>query len=251
MLKKLPVLLLLCALCMWAADFWNTKPFTEWNEKEVQKLLTDSPWVGKVTMSGGGPPPVVSPGGGGGGGRGGGRGGGGGGGAQGSDSGGADSGGGAPGGGAPGGGGFGGGEATVALVWQTALPIKQALVKRRFAAEAGTSPEGKTFLDRVEQFYVLTLSGVPGNLLGATRGDLKAALLDITTITVAGKPPLKPVDVQVTTGRGGGTVSFLFPRTTTFTPEEKDLEFTSKFGKTAVKHKFKLKDMVFNGKLEM
>ena len=51
MLKKLSVLLFLCALCMWAADFWTTKPFTDWNEKEVQKVLTDSPWVGKVTMS--------------------------------------------------------------------------------------------------------------------------------------------------------------------------------------------------------
>ena len=46
-------------------------------------------------------------------------------------------------------------------------------------------------------------------------------------------------------------MSFLFPKTTTFTAEDKELEFSSKFGKTAVKHKFKLKDMVFNGKLEM
>jgi hypothetical protein len=46
-------------------------------------------------------------------------------------------------------------------------------------------------------------------------------------------------------------VSFLFPRTTTFTADEKDLEFASKFGKAAIKHKFKLKDMVFNGKVEM
>ena len=37
MLKKLSVLLLLCALCMWAADFWTTKPFTEWSEKEVRR----------------------------------------------------------------------------------------------------------------------------------------------------------------------------------------------------------------------
>ena len=49
MLKKLSVLLFLFALCMWAADFWATKPFTDWSEKEVQKVLTDSPWVGKVT----------------------------------------------------------------------------------------------------------------------------------------------------------------------------------------------------------
>jgi len=149
-----------------------------------------------------------------------------------------------------GGGGFGGG-GEVTLLWQTALPIKQALVKRRFAAEAGTSPEAKAMLDREEKFYVLTLSGVPGNLLGATRGEQKAALLDLTTITVTGKPPLKAADVQTSMGRGGGTVSFLFPRTTMFTADDKEMEFASKFDKTAVKKKFKLKDMVFNGKLEM
>ena len=160
-------------------------------------------------------------------------------------------GGGAPGGGAPGGGGFGGGDATVTLIWQTALPVKQALVKRRFAAQAGTSPEGKALLDREEQFYVLTLTGVPANLLGAAQGDRKAGLLDMATLTVPGKPPLKAADVQVTAGRGSGTVSFLFPKTTTFTPEEKDLEFSSKFDKTTIKHKFKLKDMVFHGKVEM
>lgn len=236
MLKKLPALMFICALCVWAADFWTTKPFTDWSDKEVQKVLTDSPWVGKVTMGGGGPPPAVAGSGkGGGGGRGGGPQGGG------ADAG-ADAGGAAPG---------GGGEATVTLLWQTALPVKQALVKRRFAAEAGTSPEGKTFLDREEKFYVLTLSGVPGNLLAATQGDKKAGLLDITTITAGAKPPLKAVDVQTSSGRGGGTVSFLFPKTTMFAADDKDLEFSSKFDKTAVKHKFKLKDMVFNGKLEM
>jgi hypothetical protein len=243
MLKKIPILLLLCSLCLWAADFWTTKPFTDWNDKEVQKVLTDSPWAGKVTISSGGPPAAVAPGGGGGGG---GRGGGKGGGPQGGDSGGADAGGAAP------GGGFGGGgESTVTLLWQTALPVKQALVKRRFAAEAGTAPEGKAVLERVEQFYVLTLNGVPGNLLAVTRGDQKATLLDLTLLTVAGKPPLKASDVQTSEGRGGGTVAFLFPRTTTFTAEDKDLEFSTKFDKTAVKKKFKLKDMVVNGKVEM
>jgi hypothetical protein len=250
MLKKLSALLFLFALCIWAADFWTTKPFTDWTDKEVQKVLTDSPWVGKITMSsggGGGAPPAAGGGGGGGGGK---RGGGGGGGGGGAGGGGGGAQGGAPGGAAPGG---GGDEASVTLLWQTALPVKQALVKRRFAAEAGTSPEAKALLDRVEEFYVLTLSGVPGNSLAAAQGDKKAGLLDITTLTATGKPPLKAVDVQVSSGRGfgGGTVSFLFPKTTTFTADDKELEFSSRFDKTAVKHKFKLKDMVFNGKVEM
>ena len=123
------------------------------------------------------------------------------------------------------------------LVWQTALPVKQALIKRQYGAEAGTSPEAKAKLERVDQVYVLTLIGVPGMMLGAAQGDKKAALLDITTLTVAGKPPLKAVDVQVSGGRGTGNVSFLFPKTTTFTVEDKEMEFSTKFDKTAVKKK--------------
>jgi len=240
MLKKLSTLLLLCALSLWAADFWTTKPFTDWNEKEVAKILSESPWTAKITISGGpgAPPSVPGAGGGGRGGRGGGP--------QG-DSTTAD----------PGisggdfGGGGGGSGATVTLLWQTALPIRQALVKRRYGTEAGTSPDAKALLDRVDQFYVLTLSGVPGFTLPSAQGDRKPALLDATMITVAGKPPVKAVDVQVSSGRGTGTMSFLFPKTMPFTAEDKEMQFNTKFDKTAVKAKFKLKDMVFNGKVEM
>ncbi|MCU1334983.1 MAG: hypothetical protein JWO19_564 [Bryobacterales bacterium] len=246
MLKKLSTLLFLCALCMWAADFWTTKPFTEWNEKEVTKILNDSPWVQKVTIttggggSGGG---FGDTGGKGAGGRGGGRGGG----PQG-DSVNSD-----PGIDGSGGGGFGAGPSgvSVSLLWQTALPVRQALAKRRFGAEAGTSPEAKAALDRVDPFYVLTLIGMPGSALAAAQGDKKVALVESTTLTVNGKPPLKATDVQISGGRGTAAVSFLFPKTTTFTVEDKEMEFSSRFDKISVKKKFKLKDMVFNGKVEM
>ena len=235
MLRKSSTLLILCSCCLWAADFWASKPFTEWSENEVKKILQDSPWTGKVTISMGGGGMVLPTGGGGG--RGGGRGGGGGGG----DAGGGDA----------GGGGFGGGGGPVTLLWQTALPVKEALIKRQYGAEAGTSPEAKAKLERADQFYVLTMIGVPPMLFGATMGENKAALLDATVLTVNGKPPLKAVDVQTSGGRGPAAISFLFPRTTTFTPEEKEMEFSTKFDKTTVKHKFKLKDMVFDGKVAM
>ena len=131
------------------------------------------------------------------------------------------------------------------------MPVRQALIKRQYGSEAGTSPEAKAKLDRVDPVYVLTLIGMPGNMLGATQGDKKAVLLDSTMLTVNGKPPLKAIDVQASGGRGSATMSFLFPKTTTFTVEDKEMEFSSKFDKTTVKKKFKLKDMVFNGKVEM
>jgi hypothetical protein len=251
MLKKLLVLLLLSALCIWAADFWTTKPFTDWNEKEVAKILSSSPWAVKVTVTGGvggGPAGIAETAGSG---RGGGRGGGGGGRSSGPQGDGANS---DPGISGGGGGDFGGGGpsgVSVTILWQTAMPVKQALIKRQYGAEAGTSPEAKAKLDRSEPVYVLTLSGMPGSMLGAAQGDRKAALLDLTVLTVPGKPPLKATDVQVTGGRGTGNVFFVFPKTTTFTVEDKEVDFSTKFDKTPVKGKFKLKDMVFNGKVEM
>ena len=196
MLKiQLFTLLFLFALCIGAADFWLNKPFTDWNDKEAIKVLTDSPWVGKTRICRGQPPPGTN-----------------------------------------GCGGRCGGElprrreaspnvgevvppfacdATVTLLWQTALPVKQAqaLRKRRFAEFAGTSQAAKAFPNVPEQFYVLELSGVPENLPVAAQGDKTAGLLDITTLTAVGKPPLKAVDVQVSNVHGAvGNVSFLFPK---------------------------------------
>ena len=129
--------------------------------------------------------------------------------------------------------------------------MKQALMKRKFGSEAGNSPDAKSFIERKDEVYALTLAGVPGNLARVAQGENKAALLALTTLEVKGKEPIKAIDVQVAVSGRAANLSFLFPRTTTFTAEDKELDFATKFDKTVVKHKFKLKDMVFNGKVEM
>jgi hypothetical protein len=48
---------LFCLLQLSAKDFWEEKPFTQWTEKQAQKILSDSPW-GKtqlITLEGSGP----------------------------------------------------------------------------------------------------------------------------------------------------------------------------------------------------
>ena len=50
-MRKLPALFFLLAVGLWAADFWQSKSFTEWNDKDVAKMLTDSPWAHRVTIS--------------------------------------------------------------------------------------------------------------------------------------------------------------------------------------------------------
>jgi hypothetical protein len=44
---------------------------------------------------------------------------------------------------------------------------------------------------------------------------------------------------------------FLFPKTVPLTLDDKDVEFSSKVGSLMVKQKFHLKDMVFDGKLDL
>ena len=33
-----------------AVDFWEGKPFLVWSDKEVDKVITDSPWAQTITV---------------------------------------------------------------------------------------------------------------------------------------------------------------------------------------------------------
>lgn len=43
---------LLGATLLWAGDPWKEKPYTEWTEKDVNKVLLKSPWVRKILIGG-------------------------------------------------------------------------------------------------------------------------------------------------------------------------------------------------------
>ena len=39
------------AVTLSAAAVWEEKPFTQWSAKDVEKILTDSPWAGKASLT--------------------------------------------------------------------------------------------------------------------------------------------------------------------------------------------------------
>ncbi len=229
-MKKLFAAFFVFAFCLMAADFW-AKPSSEWSDKDLQKMITNSPWAKSFTVGGavggggdpGAPGPISE-----GGGRG--RGGGGG--------------GGAPGGGAPGG---GGPAASIIARWQTALPVKQAFVRLKFGADAATSPDAKKMLEREETTYSIVLSGSFAGLMRTGSPEtVKKTVMEASSLSAKGKDE-KASDVEI----GAKDMLFTFPRTTAFTLDDKEVEFSAKLGEITVKYKFKLKDMVYNGKLEM
>lgn len=226
-MKKIAALLFLFAFGLMAADFWQ-KPYTDWADKDLQKMLTNSPWAHTASVSMGGPPPDLG-GGGGGGGRGGGPQGGGG----------AD----AP---VP-----GVREPEVVARWQSALPIRQAFVRLKYGSETATSEDAKKYLEKESTSYEIVLSGPLQQFLRGKPEDTAKALSEVTFLSSKDKGAIKPMSIEV--GKPGKTMDVLiaFPRMMPFTADDKEVEFATKLGTSKVSIKFRLKDMVYSGKLEM
>lgn len=258
-----------------AADPWS-KPPAEWTEKDVQRILNDSPWSRQVTITLG--TGVMS----GGGGRRGGRGGGGGiGGAMPDASVGAGSEGVMGGGRAGMGEGMGGTMAPSVqfqIRWQSAKPVKLATVRARMGAEADSSPQAREFVEREEPDYVIAVIGPPMGPMeegqgrtgqpprpGSTpqkgegapearRGDPQqwmAALRENTWLAWKQHEKLHPSSVALPPGGQRNVLIFHFPKDHPIELEDKDVEFCMRRGPMEVKRKFKLKDMVFEGKLAL
>src|SRR5207248_247361 len=77
--------------------------------------------------------------------------------------------------------------ASVVLFWQSALPVKQALLKAKYGSEVGTSADAKKIMEREEQFYVLGMRGLPAMLARGGADPLKKLMMEQSTLTVKGK----------------------------------------------------------------
>ncbi len=255
---------------LWAGGFWEKKPYTEWSQKEVAKLLTNSPWASRYVILLG--PGRVGPGsearvpggfGGGPGGYGGGVPGGPAGGPRGTAGAAADgpAGGGAGGGYGPGGpggapGGFGGGggygapggpQMSLIVRWHSALPIKQALVKSRFGEDADSPAAGiQEFLAPETEHYIVALSGLPVRMAAAVRANPEP-FKQHAFLNRKGKPPIPVEDVQVVGDQEWAEIRMLFPRSEPITLADKQVQVIAKLGPIDVKKTFKLKAMVFQG----
>jgi hypothetical protein len=225
-MKKLAALLIILAAGLWAADVWQARPFTEWTDKDVAKLSSNSPWAREFSVEMTGDAPA----GGGGRGKGGGT-------RDGGQTGGPEAGGGMP-------------NLMLTIRWQSALPVKQAMVKMKYKAEAGTSAEAKQILDASEPDYVIVIAGLNRNMVRGSADELKQTMMAATQLAIKGKEPIKPTDFRVI-GQGKVDAVFAFPKVNPITEDDKEVEFQSKVGAIVIRQRFRLKDMMFNGKLAL
>jgi len=232
-----------CAVLLLAAEPWKNKEYTEWNDEEISKVLSDSPWAKEKTVTSGQPMGQR---------RGMGRRGGG--------------------FGYPGGGGGypGGGQGgqqismNVTVRWETALPIQHALLRQG----PGAADEAKAAVDASAKDYVIAVLGfrMPSQRSSSRSSDndsdndqdrsaqnkdrLRSQLLDAAELTPKGKNSMYADDVQFD-GNGSGEIRFLFPRNTPIVASDKEVDFVLQVRGIKVEQKFHLNDMQYQGKLAL
>jgi len=218
---------LLVGVALAAADFWEEQEFTAWSDKNVEKMLTDSPWaqrvrivVGSLTEDAlptlGQPtlptfPPLddcVGQ--------------------------------------------FGGVQRhRIRIAWTSALPIKQALVRQSVGLGAPVPPKSQQMLDQAEPFYTVTLFDIPPSF--AVLASMGEALLAETRLKRKDGEPIVPAEVRLfqSTDDQLIRVVFMFPKDDAITLDDEEVELVTRLVQSEVKKKFKLKDMMFLGQLEL
>jgi hypothetical protein len=232
-----------------AGEFWQDKQPSDWTDKDIQRLVTKSPWAKEASLSSN-PDRMAGMG------RRGGMGG------RGSM--------GGPGMGRPGMGEGGmrgprgeersrGSRSAPQLTvrWDSAAPLRQAAAKGQPDAQA------KKVAEWAPEFYVVTLTGMPMRL-GRGRGEeppesdsgrvarIEDRLKEVTLLKLKGSSgSIAPARVEVTDAPGGRVIALLFPRSETISLDDKEVDLETAMGPREVKVKFTLKDMVYRGKLEL
>ena len=227
-----------CAFAAMAAEGFLTKPFTEWADKDVVRLLQNSPWAHPVSVSFGAP-------------------------AQSTESDGARGASGTPNMNGPNSGRRGGrgGEsmeslstgASVLLTvrWHSALPVRQATVLLKLGRDKVSSDEATRFLTQAMPGYVIVLAGLPENMGRMPPERLSELAKTATALRIKDKGPIPAASAERVNREHSVDLYFVFPKTSPIDLDDKEVEFVANLGRIEVKRKFKLKDMMVGDKLEL
>lgn len=212
-------------------DFWVKKDYVQWSDEEIRKLLTNSPWAKDVTLTVPStfiPRPAPA--------------------ASGLD--------------VEKGGGRGRrnpteedknapateGQIAVTISWRSALPLRRAMVKSRIGSSTEVPADAQQALAKDQGDYVIVVSGVPAPMAKQLQGSER---LSRSVLKIGKRAPLSPKGVDFQARAQSADVLFVFPKNEPITLDDKEVEVDLMLGTVEAKRKFTLKEMVYNGKLEL
>ena len=201
----------------WAGKFWEDTDSLKWSESDVIKMLTQSPWSRQINLSFRASGSVLTfvP------------------------------------------------SMTLTIRWLSAAPVKEAFARARFRDAAETSPEALKLLELEPDYYIVGISGFPAwmaQMDPQLRSFLFEQMKKETILKIKGRDPIPARDVRfgsdqgqvldAKTGQAGVELVVFFSRGE-ITLKDKNVEFITRLMDRRISEKFKLKDMVYHGELEL
>ena len=138
-------------------------------------------------------------------------------------------------------------ERQLTVTWRTALPMKQALIRGQIGENGTVPPAAQEILSRTEEVYGVSVAGLPVSIT-----PFFDAAKEATFLLREGKPPV-PAEGLLSTPQPDDTYLLvaIFPKTDAIVLGDQEVEFVTTLGGIQIRRKFLLKEMVFNGQLEL
>ena len=134
--------------------------------------------------------------------------------------------------------------------WASALPVKQAIIRSRYKGDFEESEKDKQLLNMKDEQYVVLLSGLPSRMARGLQRNTDR-IKQMTVLHRKKKDPIAAASVEVLPRDQFVEIFLFFPRAEAIALEDKDVELRTEVGPFKIKRKFKLKNMVYNDKLEL
>jgi hypothetical protein len=125
--------------------------------------------------------------------------------------------------------------------WETALPVRIAGLKAREIEPPTVEGDG----------YKIAVYGIPSAFLKGDPLALGNPLKKLASLKREGKKDVKPSSVEVFQRQDGVVVVYLFPLSAEISRKDTILDFEAVIGRIVVKQSFDLREMQFQGRLEL
>jgi hypothetical protein len=135
--------------------------------------------------------------------------------------------------------------------WSSALPIRRALALQEFGAGGLDSEKAIELLNSSQDEYIIEIAGFPTTVIPQGAKKFGAQLLDSARLIVPGRPAVRAKGSHVPEYGMHLVATLRFPRFENLEPKEGSIEIQTQSGNMSFRERFKLKDMVYGGKLEL
>lgn len=135
--------------------------------------------------------------------------------------------------------------------WASALPVRQATALAQFGRERLDQPKAQELLRGEGNEYVIEVAGFPAGVLTEGARKLEARLQESAYVMVKGRKALKAESASVPEHGMHLMATIRFERYDDLADSDGVIEFGAKAGLIQYARKFRLRDMHYNGHLEL